>query len=102
MPFKNEEAKLLRNPQGICKLNDTLEYIVYTKDNWEKVSEFCEPFSIEKSKIGSIEGRAVIDLPSGNETFNYGGVLVRIGNKRIVIFSLGEFVELFSFADDKN
>ncbi|MBU5362842.1 hypothetical protein KQI58_17455 [Enterococcus raffinosus] len=42
------------------------------------------------------KGRAVIDLPTGNETFEYGMILIRLGEKRILIFTLSEFFDLFS------
>ncbi|MBO0453747.1 MULTISPECIES: hypothetical protein [Enterococcus] len=102
MQLNNGEAGLLANPRGTCKLNDELDYIFYMKTNWEAVKEFCAPFSIEKSKMGIRKGRAVIDLPSGNEAFNYGTVLVRLGNKRILLFSSSEFLELFSYIGNKD
>ncbi|WP_137665421.1 hypothetical protein [Enterococcus hulanensis] len=77
-------------------MNIDLHYILYKKDNWEDVKEFCEPFSIEKSRKNVNEGRAVIDLPTGNETFEYGIVLIRLGDKRILIVTPSEFTNLFS------
>lgn len=96
MRLNDEESKILAEPSGTCKLNIDVHYILYKQDNWEDVKEFCEPFSIEKSKVNSEEGRAVIDLPTGNESFEYGMILVRFGNKRILIFTPGEFIDLFS------
>ncbi|MBO1139878.1 hypothetical protein FQS87_08210 [Enterococcus avium] len=99
MRLTKNDSKLLAHPSGQCKLNTEAQYILYMKDNWEEVQAFCEPFKIERSKLNLGKGRAVIDLPSGNETFDYGMVLVRLGNKRILIFSSNEFVELFSVSE---
>lgn len=96
MHLSDEESKLLTNPSGSCRLNIDVHYILYKEDNWEDVKEFCKPFSIEKSKKNVTEGRAVIDLPTGNETFEYGMVVIRLGEKRILIFSPSEFFDLFS------
>lgn len=97
MQINDEEVKILSHSSGSCQLNEDANYILYMKDNWEEVKEFCDPFSIERSRVNPDEGRAVIDLPTGNETFEYGMILVRLGNKRIMIFSANEFIELFSF-----
>lgn len=96
MHLSDEESKLLVNPSGSCRLNIDVHYILYKEDNWEDVKEFCRPFSIEKSRKNVAEGRAVIDLPTGNETFEYGMVLIRLGEKRILIFTPSEFFDLFS------
>lgn len=96
MYLSDEESKLLADPSGSCRLNIDVHYILYKEDNWEDVKEFCRPFSIEKSKKNAAEGRAVIDLPTGNETFEYGMVLIRLGEKRILIFTPSEFFDLFS------
>ena len=96
MKLNAEEAKLLANPIGSCILKEDVAYIMYRKNNWEDVKEFCSPFSIEISKINSEEGRAVIDLPTGNESFEYGMILVRLGNKRVLVFTPSEFSDLFS------
>lgn len=95
MKLNDEEAKLLANPSGSCMLKEDAAYIMYRKNNWEDVKEFCSPFSIEKSKINTDEGRAVIDLPTGNETFEYGMLLVRLGGKRVFVFTPGDFIDIF-------
>lgn len=100
-PFK-QEKDYLEQSEGICKLNIDPKYILYTKDNWEEVKAFCEPLSIEKSKMNTRNGRAVIDLPTGNETFTYGMILVRLGIKKVLILSPKEFRELFTVIDSKN
>lgn len=96
MKLNPVEAMLIPRSSGSCKLNTDVRYIMYRKDNWEEVKRFCNPFSIEISKINSEEGRAVIDLPTGNESFEYGMILVRLGNKRVIVFTPGEFIDLFS------
>jgi hypothetical protein len=96
MRLSEEESKLLSDPSGSCRLNLDVHYIMYMKDNWEDVKEFCEPFSVEKSRKNTDEGRAVIGLPAGNETFEYGMILVRLSDKRILIFTPNEFINLFS------
>ncbi|MGG5371618.1 hypothetical protein [Enterococcus sp. AZ196] len=95
MRLNEEESKWLSQTSGTCRLNIEVPYIVYKDDNWEAVQEFCKPFMIERSKINTDEGRAVIDLPSGNETFEYGMVLIRLGNKRVMVFTPSEFLNLF-------
>lgn len=97
MHLNEAERNLLSHPSGSCRLNVDVDYILYVRDNWEEVQKFCLPFSIEKSKINTESGRAVIDLPSGNETFEYGMILVRLGTKRILLFTPSEFMEIFSF-----
>lgn len=95
---KNNEMNLLDHPSGQCKLDTEVQYIMYMKNNWKEVQEFCAPFKVERSKIDLGKGRAVIDLPFENETFNYGMILVRLGNKRILVFTPNEFMELFSIS----
>ena len=96
MRLNDKESVLLSKPSGSCRLNIDVRYIMYMKDNWADVKEFCRPFSIEKSKKNVTEGRALIDLPTGNETFEYGSILVRLSDKRVVIFTPSEFINLFS------
>ena len=69
-------AQLLFQSNGQCKLNATPEYIQYKETNWEQVAKFCFPYSVEKTKRGQKNGRTVIDLPSGNTSFEYGMVVV--------------------------
>ena len=95
MSFDDLETQLLFKPSGYCKLNKTPQYLLYSKKNWKEVKEFCKPFSIERTKKGTTKGRAVIDLPTGNTAFEYGMILVRLGNTRILICSKNEFEELF-------
>ncbi|MGM0110142.1 hypothetical protein [Enterococcus sp. DIV0187] len=96
MQLNKEEEPLLPEFSGTCTLTTDVRYILYTENNWEAVQVFCRPFTIEHSKIKAAEGRAVIDLPTGNETVEYGMVLIRLGNKRILVFTPREFMDLFS------
>lgn len=61
------------------------------------MKEFCAPFTGSKTKKFGKNGRAMIDLPSGKEAFEYGMVLVRLGIKRILIMSVEEFHTIFAF-----
>lgn len=93
--FYDVSAQLLFQPKGLCKLNTTPEYIQYTETNWEQVTKFCLPYSVEKTKRGQKNGRTVIDLPSGNTSFEYGMILVKLGKNRLIICTEKEFKELF-------
>lgn len=95
MRMNEEEAKLMAQPSGKCQLNGDVHYIMYMKNNWDQVQEFCQPLLIEKSQVKSDEGRAVIDLPTGNEIVEYGMLLVRLGGKRIFVFTPGDFIDTF-------
>lgn len=91
----NSEKELKLHPKGVCHYKSDIPYLLYTRDNWDEIKEFCAPFAVEKTKKGSVEGRAIIDLPSGNESFEYGMILIKLGSKRILIFQQSDFDELF-------
>lgn len=95
MSFDDLETRLVFQPKGFCKSNQTPRYLLYSKENWKEVKAFCKPFSIERTKKGTTKGRAVIDLPTGNTAFEYGMILVRLGATRILVCTIKEFDELF-------
>ena len=95
MEFNDIETQLLFKPAGTCRLNASIHYISYNKKNWKDVKAFCKPFSLERTQKGQSKGRAVIDLPTGNESFEYGSILVKLGNKRILILNKTDFEDLF-------
>ncbi|WP_314576493.1 hypothetical protein [Enterococcus gilvus] len=93
--FNQLEMELGFRRKGHCEPNEMLTYLLYAQDNWSQVKSFCAPFPIERTKKGKKEGRATIELPTGNEAFEYGSLLVRLGRTRILICSKKEFEELF-------
>ena len=95
MSFDDLEIRLVFQSKGFCKPNQTPRYLLYSKENWKEVKMFCKPFSIERTKKGTTNGRAVIDLPTGNTAFEYGMILVRLGATRILVCTAKEFDELF-------
>lgn len=81
---------------GTCRFKESASYILYTKQNWEKIVAFCAPFPVQQTKRGKSVGRAVIDLPTGNEAFEYGMFLVRLSEKRMLLLKEEEFNKLFA------
>lgn len=95
MDFNDLETQLLFKPAGTCRLNSSIHYISYNQNNWKEVKEFLKPFLIQRTQKGKIKGRAVIDLPTGNDVFEYGSILVKLGEKRVLIFNQTDFDQLF-------
>ncbi|MGK0607357.1 hypothetical protein [Enterococcus gilvus] len=93
--FDSLEMELGYRRKGHCHPNERLTYLLYAQDNWSEVNSFCEPFPVERTKKGKTEVRAVIELPTGNEAFEYGMILVRLGATRIFICTKKEFEALF-------
>ncbi|MGM0111216.1 hypothetical protein [Enterococcus sp. DIV0187] len=91
----NLEEELVLHPKGTCYYKSGIPYLLYTKDNWADIKKFCAPFAVEKTEKGASDGRALVDLPTGNESFTYGIILVKLGTKRILFFHQSEFGELF-------
>lgn len=84
-----------------CHFKNGVPFIEYTRDTWSEVKAFCRPFSLQKTSRGQEQGRAIIDLPAGNDFIYYGTVLVRLGKQRILILPKWEFEEIFDI-DTKN
>ena len=92
------EKELNLHPKGVCHYKSDIPYLLYTKDNWHEIKEFCAPFPVEKTERGATDGRAIIDLPSGNESFEFGMILIKLGPKRILLFNQTDFDELFELS----
>ena len=92
------EKELALHPKGVCHYKSDIPYLLYTKDNWREIKAFCAPFQVEKTERGTVDGRAIIDLPSGNESFEFGMILVKLGSKRILLFNQTDFDELFELS----
>jgi hypothetical protein len=87
--------ELLMNPKGTCHSKKNIPYIVYRRGNWEEVTKFCAPFVIQKTKRVRECGRAIIELPTGNEAFEYDTLLVRLGKLRVLLMQESDFKEVF-------
>lgn len=87
--------QLLFQYKGMSHFKGRLPFIAYNERNWTEIVNFCAPIAVQKTKKGQAEGRAIIDLPTGNEAFEYGMILVRLGKQRILLLQAQEFEELF-------
>ncbi|MGM0169775.1 hypothetical protein IGI39_004787 [Enterococcus sp. AZ135] len=90
------DIQLLFQSKGFCHFKDSVPFIAYNKHNWSEIAAFCAPFTIQRTKKGKDHGRAIVDLPTGNESFEYGMILVRLGKRRILLMQPTEFEEIFT------
>lgn len=95
------DIQLLVQMKGTCHFKNSIPFIVYNKDNWSEIAEFCSPFTIQRTKKGKEHGRAVIDLATENEVFEYGMIIVRLSKRRILLLQPAEFEEIFTLDKEK-
>lgn len=95
------DIQLLFQMKGTCHFKNSIPFIVYKKENWSEIAEFCSPYTIQRTKKGKGHGRAVIDLPTGNEAFEYGMIIARLSDRRILLLQPAEFKEIFTIDQEK-
>lgn len=67
------DIQLLFQYKGTSHFKDRIPFIAYNERNWTEIVEFCAPIAVQKTKRRQIHGRAIIDLPTGNEAFENMG-----------------------------